>query len=388
MQVYKAYFKIIYKNLPELLIYVAVFLFFAVFLTTSNSASQVTGFTETKINIVFINEDKGSRLVEGLKEYLSENANLVNIEDDAKKLQDALFYRQVEYIIRVPKDFTEGLMAGKDIQLHKTMIPDSTSAIYMDIIINKYLNTAKIYSNNVENLSQERLVSYIHKDLAYETQVDVSSFNNYTSVNDQCVYFFNYLAYSLFSILILGVCAVMLVYSKTDLKRRNLCSPIKMRNMNFQMVLGNISFALISWFIMVVTSFIMYGSYMLTSSGLLFLLNSFIFALAALSISFLIANIIKNRNSMSAAANVVALGSCFISGVFVPQVLLGKTVLNIASFTPTYWYVKANNDIVNIANFNIKNLMPIFSSMLIVLSFAVAVLSVTLVIIKQKRTSA
>ena len=131
----------------------------------------------------------------------------------------------------------------------------------------------------------------------------------------------------------------------------------------------------------------MYGSYMFTANALLLLLNSFIFTIAALSISYLIGNIIKSRGAMSAAVNVVALGSCFISGVFVPQALLGKTVLMISSFTPTYWYVKANNDIVNIVRFNTENLMPVFNSMLIVLGFAVAILTVTLVVIKQKRMS-
>jgi ABC-2 type transport system permease protein len=109
--------------------------------------------------------------------------------------------------------------------------------------------------------------------------------------------------------------------------------------------------------------------------------------LAALSISFLIGNVIRSKNAMSAAANVFSLGTCFISGVFVPQAFLGKTVIRIASFTPNYWYVKSNNSIVNISNFSMENLAPIFLNMFIVAGFAVAVLTVTLVVIKQKRVS-
>ena len=90
---------------------------------------------------------------------------------------------------------------------------------------------------------------------------------------------------------------------------------------------------------------------------------------------------------MSAVANVFSLGTCFISGVFVPQALLGKTVLTIASFTPTYWYIKANNDIAAAINFNTGNLIPIFTNMLVVLAFGAAVLAVTLVVIKQRRIS-
>ena len=90
---------------------------------------------------------------------------------------------------------------------------------------------------------------------------------------------------------------------------------------------------------------------------------------------------------MSAAANVISLGCCFISGVFVPQEYLGDTVLSIAKFNPTYWYVKANDEISVLVNYNKENLMPIFISMLIVFGFAIAIYALTLVIIKQKRLS-
>jgi ABC-2 type transport system permease protein len=387
MQVYKAFFKVIYKNLSQIMIYVAVFLVLTLLLTKTYTYPVNTNFTETKVNIVFINNDTNSKFVEGLKDYLSKNANLINIPDNTQKLQDALFFRQVEYIVKVPKGFTEGLLSGKTLQLEKTTVPNSTSEIYMDNIINKYLNTLKIYTSHIEGLSEEQLLSFVNKDLAEKTEVKVNSSAGDISKNEKSVYYFNYLAYTLFSILILGVCSVMIVFNNRDLKKRNLCSPIKLSSMNFQMILGNFSYAILAWFAMIFASFILFGNYMFTSKGLLFLLNSFVFTLAALSISFLIGNVIKGKGAMSAAANVFSLGTCFISGVFVPQELLGKTVLKIASFTPNYWYVKSNNIIATLVNFNMENLEPIFLNMLIVIGFAVAVLAVTLVVIKQKRMS-
>lgn len=387
MQVYRAYFKVILKNLPQLMIYVVVFISLAVTLASINTKPVNIGFTETKVNIVFINHDTNSKLIEGLKNYLSQNANIVNIEDDTQKLQDALFFREVEYIVRVPKGFTDGLLGGKTIKLEKTTVTGSTSEIYLDNIINKYLSTAKTYISNIENLSEEQLLSYIDNDLTQKTEVKLNNSLEEISKNEKRSYYFNYMSYALLSVLILGVCSVMIVFNNTDLKKRNLCSPIKLRNMNLQIILGNLSFAIFAWLAMIFTSFIMYGSYMFTTKGLLFLLNSLVFTIAALSISYLIGNVIKSKNAMSAAANVISLGSCFISGVFVPQALLGKTVLKIATFTPSYWYVKSNNSIANIVNFNMESLTPVFLNMLIIIGFAAAMISVTLVVIKQKRIS-
>ena len=153
MQVYKAFFKVIYKNLSQIMIYVGVFLLLTVILTNTYTGPTDTSFTQTKVNIAFINYDSNSKLVEGLKSYLDKNANIVNVPDNKQKLQDALFFRKVEYIVKVPKCFTEALLAGKTIQIEKTTVPNSTTGMYMDSIINKYLNTAKLYAGNIKDLS-------------------------------------------------------------------------------------------------------------------------------------------------------------------------------------------------------------------------------------------
>lgn len=386
MQVYKAFFKIILKNFTQILIYAGIFIFFAVVLTKNYTDPSKVNFTATKINIAFINHDTDSKIVEGLKDYLGKNANIINIPDNTQKLQDALFFRQVEYIVKVPNGFTDELMNGKAVKLEKIVVPNSTSGIYMDSLVNKYLNTVKTYKT-ASNLSEEQIVSCTSKDLAEKTEVNLKASAGQTSNNENCIYYYNYLAYSLFAILILGVCTVMMVFNKTDLRRRNLCSPLKLKSVNFQMILGNLSFAVITWFAMIFTSLIMYGSYMFTAKGLLFILNSFVFTFAALGISYLLGNIITSKGALSAAANVVSLGTCFISGIFVPQAYLGKTVLKIASFTPTYWYVKSNNTIADLGSYNMESLTPIFQNMLIVIAFAVAALAITLVLSKQRRTS-
>jgi ABC-2 type transport system permease protein len=388
MQVYKAFFRVIQKNRTQIMIYLVVFMALALLLSGTYNPPQDTDFTKVKVNIAFINDDVDSQLVDGLKSYLAENANLVDIPDETQKLQDALFFRQVEYIVRVPAGFTQAMLAGQDVQLEKTTVPDSTSNIYMDLLINKYLNTVKTYTVNMPGLSPDELNQYLKNDLAEHTEVTMISNGTHSAYAEKSGYYFNYLSYSLFAILILGVCSVMLVFNDTDLKRRNLCSPLRSTRMNMQMVLGNLSFAVLTWLVLISASFVMYGSFMFTVTGLLLLLNSFVFTLAALSISYLIGNLVKSRGAMSAVANVFALGSSFIGGVFVPQALLGANVLTIASFTPTYWYVKANNEIAAATNFNAANLQSIFTSMVLVLAFGVAVLGVTLVLIKQRRVEA
>lgn len=388
MQVYKAYFKIIKKNIGQLSIYLIIFLLFAIIFGKVSTSPKDTDFESTKVNISIINKDENSKLISGLTDYLKENANIVDVGTSKEDLQDALFFREAEYIITIPKGFTKEILKGnKDINIEKTVIPNSTSEIYMDNLINRYLNTVKMYTSTIDNISQAKLVSNVNKDLSHTTDVKIKTYDNDYSNNASCANYYNFFAYSMFAILILGISLVMISFNNKDLKRRNLASSLSMKNMNIQMVFANITYAVVVWFVMIIASFIMFKNYMFTINGLLSLLNSFVFTLAALSISILISNLVTSRNALSAVVNVIALGSCFISGVFVPQQYLGDTVLSIAKFNPTYWYVKANDDIAILVNYSNENMRPIFMSMIIVLGFALAVYAVTLVVIKQKRLS-
>ena len=388
MQVYKAYFKIIKKNIGQLSIYLIIFLLFAIIFGKVSTSPKDTDFESTKVNISIINKDENSKLISGLTDYLKENANIVDVGTSKEDLQDALFFREAEYIITIPKGFTKEILKGnKDINIEKTVIPNSTSEIYMDNLINRYLNTVKMYTSTIDNISQAKLVSNVNKDLSHTTDVKIKTYDNDYSNNASCANYYNFFAYSMFAILILGISLVMISFNNKDLKRRNLASSLSMKNMNIQMVFANITYALVVWFVMIIASFIMFKNYMFTINGLLSLLNSFVFTLAALSISILISNLVTSRNALSAVVNVIALGSFFISGVFVPQQYLGDTVLSIAKFNPTYWYVKANDDIAILVNYSNENMRPIFMSMIIVLGFALAVYAVTLVVIKQKRLS-
>lgn len=367
------------------MIYVVVFLSITILFASASSSSQPKNFTQVKTNVAFISEEN-STLIDGFKQELAKNADYVNIPDETEKLQDALYFRNVTCIIRIPKGFTEAFMRGEDVQIQKTAVPNSVSNAYLDISVNQYFNTARLYVKNIKGITQEKLVEQLKNDLAANTSVSME--NPVTNSNtDFTMNYFNYISYALSSVLILGISAIMLVFNNRDLNRRNFCSPISAGRVNFQFILANLSFTIVSWALVVVCEILMTAKNGIGANLGYYILNSFLFTLCASSISFLIGNLLKNRNAISAVCNVVTLGPCFISGVFVPQELLGDTVLKIASFTPTYWYVRANHEIASMAGFSAAGLSKISGEMLIEFGFAVAFFIISLVVGKRKRMS-
>lgn len=385
MQVFKVYFKIIKASIGQMSIYLILFLVISIAYSMSASPKNQGSFSQAKTKVAFINSDETTALTNGFKQYLSKNVNFLSIENKQEKLQDALFLREVEYIITIPKGFTKDFLQGKPVEVEKTIVPNSTTGMYVDMAINKYFNMARVYVNNIPGITEENLVKEVAKGSASETQVQLKTFGDKKLNNAFAVTYFNYLAYSLFAILILGVSSILMVFNDKNLKRRNLCSPMKNRTFNFQLIMGNLVFALVSYVFLTTFGLVINRENLMSYNGLLLCINALVFTIAALSISYLVGLLIKNRSTQNSVANILSLGLCFLSGVFVPQELLSDKALAIGSFNPVYWYVKANNFIGTLSSFNFDNLSPIFTYMLIQLGFAVAIFSVALVISKQKR---
>ena len=385
MQVFKVFFKIIKKNLALLSIYMVIFIAIAVLMTLLSNTAVSKDFTQTKSSVAVINHDKDSELVKGFTAVIAQKSKIVELKDEPEALRDALFFRKAEVILTIPAGFTDAVMSGQKTAIMKMAVPDSMAALYTDLLIDNYLNTARLYVGNVDGISQPMLAKRVAADLFAETQVSVRTTTNGATGDSSMSGFFNASAYSVLAILILGVSAFMLVMNKADLKRRNLCAPISPKSINMQSLLANLVFAATVWAVVVLCALVLFGGRMLTYNGLLFAANLFVFTLVALCLSYLLGSVIKNRNAQNAAANTISLGMSFLSGVFVPQYILSSTVKTIASFTPAYWFVKANNEIGGIVSFTGANLTSIITGYLIQLGFAAGLLALTFVLTTQRR---
>ncbi|NLM46771.1 MAG: ABC transporter permease [Firmicutes bacterium] len=386
MPVFKLCLKILRKNVPSLAIYIFVFIGVAVIMTFSsvNEQAGTLAFTRSKTNIAFLTEEN-TPLVAGLKAELAKVANFVELPDEKEALQDALYFRNVSYILRVPKGFTEKFMQGEQVRLEKTTVPDSYSSAYLDLSIDQYLNLARLYLLHLENPTQEALAKHVADALAAEAEVKLLPGGAAPDMQLSANLYFNYLAYSLLSVIILGMSVLMLSYHNKDLQRRNACSPLSAASFNRQFGLAILTFTGLVWLLFIILCLLFNSKNIQSPSTVFFILNSLAFAVCSAGLSFLIGNLVTNAKAIPAICNVVTLGQSFISGVFVPAELLGDTVLKIAGFTPAYWFVAANNHLAGLQQFTRATLQPVFNGMLMQIGFALAFFALALVAAKKRR---
>lgn len=387
MQVFKACLKIIRHNLPSMMIFLGVFIAFVMMVTLFNPQAEAVNFTASRPRMAIINDDSGQPISDGLEEYLYASATPVEIKSDSDSIQDALFFRDVVYILRIPAGFGESFIAGNDsLKLIRTTLPDSYQGVYSDQLITRYLDAASRYLQTDSSRDLQQTVANIQRDLDLEAEVTLSSHeidNGFSSM----IYYYTFMAYSLTAVMILGVSSIMMAFQQRDIRLRNLSSPVKISSYSMQLVLGNFFFSVIAAIILSLASLVFFQDFADFRRWLLLVLNTLIFAVTMMILSFLLSQFIRSRATQQVAANVVALGTCFISGVFVPQEMLGSSVLAAASFTPTYWYVRAVRMIQHMSTGGSNELTSYTNSLLIQIVFALAFLTVALVISRQRRQS-
>ena len=368
------------------MIYIVFFLTISVLAVKLNSNNVTTSFTATKTTVAYFDSDN-TALSRGLKTSLAKTANFSNIKDNKTLLSDALFYHDVQYILRIPRGFTEKFLKGENVRLSKTVGQDQFSGTSIDLAIEQYLCTARLYIRGLPDLSQKELVKDIQNSISKETPVKTKSYGSNVNLMADASSYFGFFAYVFLCIIFMGVSSISLSFNDEEIRKRNLVSPFRPSAMGIQLFTGQLIFALAVFVFGVLLSLFILTTDVIGPGYFYLCLNLLCFTIVCVAISFLIGNFVKNRGAQNGIANVLSLGLAFVSGVFVPQNLLSPTLLSIAHFTPTFWYVKAANEIGALSSFNSTTLSPVLTSMAIELGFAAAIFALAMALLRQKKSA-
>jgi len=368
MTIFKNYFKIVKKSLPIIIMYTVIFSVITAITVKANGGEQQQ-FTASKPDIAIINNDEQTVFLENFEEYIKQNAEIKQINNDETSLKDALFFGEVDYILIIPKNYTKDFLEGRNPKINTMKVPDSYGASYCEMLLNRYLNIANIYAET--GISQEQLNEYIKEDLSKTADIQIKQNDNNKGVNLK--YFFNYSNYTILATAIFVIGAVMTAFNEKNIRKRNIISKTNYKKINSQLFLGNIVLTIAVWLIYASISVLLYPNAIFNAQGGLYILNMLVFCIPVLSIGFFIGNIVRNKEAQSGIVNVIALGSSFLCGAFVPQEFLGEGVLNMAKILPSYWFIKNNEVISTLSGFGISNLKEVLINMGIMCLFGVLI---------------
>ena len=379
MIVFSTFWRIVKKYKGTILLYTVMLIMFGGINLTSNSTNDM--FTPTKPNIFIVNKDSNMGLTKNLINYLKKNTNVVSLEDDEEKINDALFYRDISYVIYIPKNYSKDVLDKKDVTIDIKSSKDYTSSL-TEMMLDKYLNVQSNLVNITNN--QDELVNMINNTLDVNSEVVVSSKLDNSYLNRVSRYF-NFGSYSLLAVIIFIVTLVINSFKENAINKRIIVSSFNYKKHNSLLMLSSFVYSLIVWVLFSLLSVILLGKDMISLRGILYFVNTFMFVMPTLSFGILISTLVNNKDSIGGIVNVVSLGSAFLCGAFIPTEYLPKIVLSIAHIFPAYYFIDSNNLLSSMEIINFSNLIPVFINYFVLIIFMLIFIAVNNYVLKKKR---
>ncbi|MGI6212730.1 MAG: ABC transporter permease [Anaerovoracaceae bacterium] len=346
MTVFKAYLGILKHYWIIILVITGMLLLYGALVYQNNSGADA--YVRERPSIHIVNHDQGDKISDGLVRHLKKTCDVPTVRGGRNGLDDALFYGAVSLIIDIPDGYGKRLLDGEDPELRVRTGGSSYSGL-AEVQMERYIRAVKSYSKLSSD--EDTVLKNVRRSLSKSTDVHFAS--NAEMDEDRVsraasFYDFSSFTFLFAEIYLIGL--ILFIFDQDKIRSRMLVSPLPYRRFRRQLLQNSTLLALLLWAASNVEAAILFRDIMLSSSGLLFLLNSLLFALCGLSLAFLVASISKSRNAIVGWMNVIALGSSFLCGAFVPTDLLPSQVVKFAHVLPSYWYVDTDHLILKANN--------------------------------------
>lgn len=377
MIVFKTVLKILNKLKGMLIIYTIMLISITAF---NQSSTNIKTYEETKPNILIVNKDNTS-ITKDFINYLDNHTNIKDIDKYTKDdIDDAIFYRDIDLVLYIPSNFGNDITIGNSpkIDYKASNNEDSTYSI---MLVEKYLKTIDIYK---DYYSKEDLSNIVKNTLDKEVKVEVNSTLDSNNLNRMTTYF-NFLNYAFLAGCVYIISMTLASLKEEHVLKRTIVSSYNYKKYNRIVLLSNALVIFILWILYVLLSLFIFKDLLLTKNGLLFIFNSFIFSICSLTIGFLIGNITSNKNALGGIVNVVAVGTSFLCGSFVPMEYMPSNVLTLAHILPSYYYVLNNEIIKSLETLTLTNIKPLIINSIVVLLFSILFIIITNYITKKKQ---
>lgn len=379
MTVFNTFWKVINKYKGTIILFTVMLVTFGGINTTSNNST--VDFTNSKPDIIIVNNSGNNDLTKNLISYLEKNTNVKDVKNTEEARNDALFYREVNYIIYIPKDYQKDVLSGKTPVIDIKTVGDYTSSL-AEMLLTRYLKIQSIYAKNIS--TEQELITVINKNLSKTSEVTITSKVDTTKTSRVSRYF-NFASYSAMFIIIFVICMVLSSFHTKTIKKRTIISSMNYKTHNKYLLRASFIYSIIVWFLFMLLGTILFSTTILSLRGLVYALNLFIFIFTSLTLALLLSTLIDNKDAVNGIVNVISLGSAFLCGAFIPTEWLPETVVKISRIFPTYWYVNSNDLLASLQTINMTSLNQVIINMIVMLVFALIFIIINNLVSKKKQ---
>ena len=145
MTIFKTFLKVLNKYKVTIIMYAVILIFFAGFNMKNNDNSM--SFIASTPDVLIINNDEEKGITKSLINYIKENSNIKEIKNSEEAINDAIFYRDVNYVIYIPNNFREDFLNKKNPEIKIKSTGDYNASL-AEMMKKKYMRLANNYNNS------------------------------------------------------------------------------------------------------------------------------------------------------------------------------------------------------------------------------------------------
>lgn len=378
MIVFKAFWKVVNKYKGTIIGYTVMLLVFGTLSMSSNDVTE--DFKSSKPDVIIVDNDK-SILSNNLVKYFNDNANILDIDLEEEKIDDALFYRDANYVIYIDKNYEDDVLNGND-PLIKIKSSGDYSSSLAEMLLERYLKTQRVLHDEFSD--KNILIEKINNSLKTNANVELATKINTSELSNLSRYY-NFASYSIIAVVMFIICLVLSSFNEESVKKRTIVSSMNYKKYNKYIMLSSILYVLFVVILYTILGFIVFGNIMFSKRGLIYILNTFIFAIVALALSLLVSTLVNKKEAVSGIVNVVSLSQAFLCGAFIPVMWMPDSVLKLAHVFPAYYYINSNELLTSLEVLNFSNLKLIFINMGVMILFIVIFIILNNIFSKKKQ---
>lgn len=378
MYIYKLCVRIIRQSWKPIVIYGLVFLCFAIMVNQNLLSS--TKIEKDKIPVLLINEGQDTLLTNAFREYMAKSVTYVRTPPGQYELKKGMFYDGIKCVIRLPEQLTDDYRANRPLKISRYQLIESDETVRVDLLINQFIQGYEECQK--EGKSLEEAVEVCRE--CFEKSINITYIGEEATEHQKYGIYGNYLAYVLLASIMSFSVTLLYDLKQEKIRKRNEVAPIPINIVYRQAALAVCCSALILGLFYVGVGSFLAKLNVYNKPAILISINIVVYATFCASISVLMGACIQSTRGIESWEQVIAVGSCFLSGVFVEQNRLPETISTISSYLPTFWFVKINNELGELSHIRFHDLQTFLIEEAIILCYTIIIFVITFIIVERK----
>ncbi len=343
--------RILWAHRIYLLIYLVVMSLMGVFVASQSIPPSTDGsMPEAPAAVAVIDRD-GSAVSRGLAAYLGREAELVEVADTQRALQDAVAQESVDCLLVVPAGYGDALVEAARTGVEAPALESSLSTsgaagLLAQIQAQGWLQAVYGFVDTL-GATPEEAVELADQTTEAGAEASVAPVSEGTRTLQQRLALRVYLAFSeypIFAAATVCIAVLMRALNQRDVRERILVAPTHAFAHSLQVFGACMLVSLVCWLWIGGLGLVLFGGELpRTDPGQVgvALLALLAYALFAGGVGFLLGQLGIGEEAANAIANIGGMVLSFLGGAWVGLDMMPPAVLDVARFTPSYWTVTA-----------------------------------------------